>query len=256
MTPTTTHTYKQVYSSTMFAALTMLVLLLVGANCTVAEAGSMLTSDGDPSLVVTALGGSTGMQLLNSCRPDDPDCTWSYRDGMLLSDRDPLLAVTATDVGGQLGTILKLGPNCTSDNPRCTWTFRKGMLISDAYPNLAVTATAVGGVQGTVLTLANNCTSNTPHCLWIYHSLRLLTDTSPILATTAYENARDGTVLKLDRGCSQGDGNRSYCFWTYRRGMLGSKLDSDRHRPSTAWYGPEVGQRLQAGYRQLYLDLS
>ena len=241
MTPTTTHSYKQVYSSTMFAALTMLVLLLVGANCTVAEAGSMLTSDSDPRLAVRAtyLGVQYGtvLKLVDDCRPDIPDCTWTYRDGMLLSDRNPSLGMTA--FGGQSGTVLVLS-NCMSDYPQCTWTYHNGMLIRHSDPGFAVTATDVGGQQGTVLTLTNNCTSNNPHCTWTYHKIRLHSDTIPSIAI-APGGVGDGTVLTLDNMNCLPFG----CTWTYRQGMLLN--DRDPSLAVTDIGVPQHGTGLKLG---------
>ena len=100
-----------------------LVRLLASARPPSPSNGEMIVSDRDHNLAINAWNGAqfgTVLRLHNACKPDNPDCTWTYHNGMLISDRDPNLAINAWN-GAQFGTVLRLHNACKPDNPDCTW---------------------------------------------------------------------------------------------------------------------------------------
>lgn len=135
-----------------------------------AWAGQLLLSSRDRSLAVNAWGGATHggeLRLHNGCRPDNPDCTWTFSGGMLISDRrgsGPPLAIMAWG-GARFGAELRLSNSCRSDNPDCTWTYRNGMFVSNRDPSLAINAWG-GARYGTPLKLHNGCRPENPDCTW------------------------------------------------------------------------------------------
>lgn len=127
----------------------------------------MIVSQRNPELAVNAWNGARhgGDVILHAgCRPDNPDCTWTYRNGMLLSDRNPNLAINAWN-GARHGGELRLHQGCVPTNPDCTWTLRNGMFISDRNPSLAINAWN-GARHRTVLRLHNACRPDNPDCTW------------------------------------------------------------------------------------------
>lgn len=155
------------------------------------QAGDLLRSDRDGRLAINALNGAVegaSLALVNTCTPDNPDCTWTFRNGMIISDRNPQLAINATN-GARHGTQLHLTASCTPTNPDCTWKFTKGRLVSDRDPTLAINAWN-GAANGTLLRLHNSCETNNPDCTWSIFRFVRTNDPEPQQCTQGGPRAR------------------------------------------------------------------
>ena len=149
--------------------LPVIVSVLLAIVAADAMAGGLLLSNRDRALAINAWGGAnvgTVLRLHNGCRPNNPDCTWTYSRGMLISDANPGLAISV--VGSpQNGAELRLVQNCRPETPACRWTYRDGMFFNDASQKPPLAISASGGARyGTVLKLSDACRADNPDCTW------------------------------------------------------------------------------------------
>jgi hypothetical protein len=115
----------------------------------------MIVSDTDPSLAWNAYGGATDgadITLVNNCRPNNTDCTWTIRgDGLIVSNTNLNLAVWANNTGIRLGDPLKLSSRClVMVQGDCGWqsraTFRWPVrgLSEDDYFDIITNVPGIG----------------------------------------------------------------------------------------------------------------
>jgi hypothetical protein len=152
--------------SSLRRAIVPVLLAIVAADVT---AGGMWVSNRDRALAINAWGGAQNgavLRLHNGCRPNNPDCTWTYSRGMLISDMNPGLAI-GVDHPPKAGADVKLLPvqNCRPELANCLWTYRDGMFTSGANPSFAINAWG-GARYGTVLKLNSACRPDNPDCTW------------------------------------------------------------------------------------------
>lgn len=203
--------------------------------------GFMIKSDTNGGLAVNAWNGASEgatLKLHSQCKPDNPDCTWTYQRGMLVSDRDPSLAINAWGGAGE-GVTLKLTRLCTANNLDCTWTYKNGMFWSDRNPSLAINAWG-GAVHGAELKTTALCTAANSDCTWTLPDVMLSSNRDPSLAVNAQGGAVNQAALVLHNGCSPSNQD---CLFTFTKGMLLSSRNNTL--AVNAWMGATNGATIR-----------